>query len=101
MENEESWFDDKNQETEKTSERNFIPVEQLNEEDLGALFFSEEQVALILCAMPDSFSKRVLKGQLTSAAKVRQMIVAQAIGGSSEAQKIIEKWILKINLDSI
>lgn len=101
MENNEWFDDDENKDKEPQDEQRFIDVSKLDAEGLGSLFFSEKQVEIILSETPNTFSKKVLKGQLISEARVRQMIVAQAIGGSSEAQKIVEKWILKIRLDEI
>ena len=94
-----SWFDDENEEPKINS--NFKKIEELNEESLGELLFSENQILIILNQNPVDFSSKILKGQLISEAKVRQMVIAQAIGGSSEAQKLVEKWIQKIKLETI
>ena len=93
------WFDDEEQEP--GPEINFKKIDELNEEDLGGLLFTEEQILLILNQFPSDFSSKILKGQLITEAKVRQMVIAQAIGGSSEAQKLVEKWIQKIKLETI
>lgn len=100
------WFDDLDHEDED-EHHNHDPlpelknIEDLSEYELGELLFTEEQIIIIQNTTNNDFSSRVIRGQLITQAKMRQMVIAQAIGGSSEAQKIVNSWILKNKLDSI
>lgn len=76
-------------------------IKDLSPEDLGELLFTEEEASVIMNTDVEDFSTAVLKGQLMAQAKIRQTVMLQAAAGSGEAQKLVEKWILRIRLDNL
>jgi hypothetical protein len=64
-------------------------------EKLAGLFFSIEEIRIICQTEDDSaaFQEANLRGRLKAEADIRQVIKAQAVAGSSEAQKLmIKMW---------
>lgn len=76
-------------------------IDELSPEDLGALLFTEDEVSIIMNTDVTDFSTAVLKGQLVAQAKMRQTVLLQANAGSGEAQKLVEKWTLRIRLEKL
>ena len=69
-------------------------------EELGKLLFTLDEIKIILNTNPTSLETAILKGQLTTEAEVRKTVIAQAKGGSGEAQKLVEKWVKRIKYSS-
>jgi len=66
---------------------------------LGKLMFSNQEIKIILESEDDeSFENEVLRGQLITQAEMRFTVIRQSKNGSSEAQKMIEKWRQELNL---
>lgn len=94
-------FREENEEQESLPPPPLPEIEELSPEDLGGLFFTEEEVRLIMDTEVTDFETSVMRGQLTAQAKIRQMVILQAGAGSGEAQKLVEKWIQRIRLDKL
>lgn len=76
----------------------FIEIDLIEAEELAGLFFTSEEILVILTESPEDFQTAVLKGRLQADATIRRQVIEQAKGGSSEAQKIVEKWKLSITM---
>lgn len=74
----------------------FIEIDLIEAEELAGLFFTSEEILVILTESPEDFQTAVLKGRLQADATIRRQVIEQAKGGSSEAQKLVEKWKLSI-----
>lgn len=73
----------------------------LTPEGLGSLFFTEKEINYILNESPTEFEDQVIKGQLLSEAKVRKVILDQALLGSSEAQKMVLALMKGIRINKV
>lgn len=70
-------------------------------EKYGALLFTEDEIKLILTQEPTTTQNAILKGQLMTEAEMRTVVIQQAKNGSSEAQKIVIKWLQRIKISKI
>ena len=61
-------------------------------EELGKLFFTEDEIEIILSGEVKDVKTAIKKGQLISDAELRKTVVQQAKSGSGEAQKMVESW---------
>lgn len=76
-------------------------IEDLMEaERLGGLFFTENEIYIILTETPEDLRTSILKGRLLKDAEIRSMVITQAIGGSDQAQKLVEKWKMEIAIEA-
>lgn len=66
--------------------------------ELGALLFTQDEIQTIMTATPSDLPTAILKGQLLTQAEIRRVVIAQAKAGSGEAQKLVEKWLLKLKI---
>ena len=69
-------------------------------EELGWLFFTEDEILVILTESPESYQTAILKGRLQKDAAIRKMVVEQAIAGSDQAQKQVELWKMRIAIEA-
>jgi hypothetical protein len=69
-------------------------------ERLGGLFFTENEIAIILTEHPENWQTASLRGRLLQDAKIRKMVIEQATQGSNEAQKLVEQWKMKIAIEA-
>ena len=69
-------------------------------ERLGGLFFTENEIYIILTESPEDLRTAILKGRLIQDAKIRTMVISQAVGGSDQAQKLVEKWKMEIAIEA-
>lgn len=72
-----------------------------NPSQLGELLFSAEEIKLILLSEPETFELQVKQGQLLTESAVRKVVVEQAKAGSSEAQKLVQKWLDKLRIEEL
>lgn len=66
--------------------------------ELGALIFTQAEIHIIMNANPSTLPMAILKGQLMTQAEIRRVTIAQAKAGSGEAQKLVEKWLLRLKI---
>lgn len=66
--------------------------------ELGALLFTQAEIHTIMNATPSTLPMAILKGQLMTQAEIRRVTIAQAKAGSGEAQKLVEKWLLRLKI---
>lgn len=69
-------------------------------ERLGGLFFTESEIYIILTESPEDLRTTILKGRLMKDAQMREIVITQAIGGSDQAQKLVEKWKMEIAIEA-
>lgn len=77
---------------------NYQYLDPIEAEELGGLFFTENEIRVILTENPDDFRTCVLKGRLVADAGIRREVVRQATLGIAEAVKQVEKWKERIVL---
>ncbi len=68
---------------------------------LGELLFNASEINLILDSTPETFELQVRQGQLITEAAVRLIVIQQAKAGSSEAQKMVEKWLNRLKIEEL
>lgn len=69
-------------------------------ERLGGLFFTENEIYIILTESPEDLRTSILKGRLLADADIRHVVISQAKGGSDQAQKLVEKWKMEIAIEA-
>lgn len=72
--------------------------EFLEIESLGSLFFTWDEIKLIINTIPKSGKDAALKGRLIKEAEYRKVVILQALNGSGEAQKLVERWIKHLRM---
>lgn len=69
-------------------------------EELGSLFFTKEEIEIILSIEPTNLHNAILKGQLKSDAEIRKVVIQQAKSGSGEAQRLVQSWVSRIRFQN-
>lgn len=75
-----------------------ISPDFLEIEALGSLFFTWEEIKVIINTNPVSAKDAALKGRLQKEAEYRKVVILQALNGSGEAQKLVERWIKHLRM---
>jgi hypothetical protein len=75
-------------------------IDLMEAEELGGLFFTEDEILMILTESPEDYRTAILKGRLQKDADIRKMVIEQAIAGSDQAQKQVELWKMKIAIEA-
>jgi glycyl-tRNA synthetase beta subunit len=71
-------------------------IDLIEAEEFAKLFFTEEEIIIILTESPEDYRTAIRKGRLISDATIRKKVVSQAGEGIAEAQKLVEKWKMEI-----
>ena len=77
-----------------------MEIDLIEAEYLGELFFTEDEILVILTESPEDYRTSILKGRLRKDAEIRKMVVSQAIAGSDQAQKQVELWKMRIAIEA-